>query len=145
MPRVLGIDIPNDRKTVVSLTYLYGVGDQTARELCHKAAVDPDKRARDLTDQEISAHRAHPGAGLHCRRSAASPGAAEHQPPSRHSLLPRNPAPNGSAGTWTANQNECSHPKRTEERPSPGRRVSKISSNGVRLDRIDCRWTLGWQ
>ncbi len=54
MPRLLGVDIPNDRKTVISLTYLYGVGDQTARDLCHKAGVDPDKRARDLTDEEVS-------------------------------------------------------------------------------------------
>jgi small subunit ribosomal protein S13 len=54
MPRLLGVDIPNDRKTVISLTYLYGVGNQTARDLCHKAGVDPDKRARDLTDEEVS-------------------------------------------------------------------------------------------
>jgi small subunit ribosomal protein S13 len=54
MPRLLGVDLPNDRKTVVSLTYLYGVGNQTARDLCHKAGVDPDKRARDLTDEEVS-------------------------------------------------------------------------------------------
>ncbi len=54
MPRLLGIDIPNDRKTVISLTYLFGVGNHTARELCQKANVDPDKRARDLTDEEVS-------------------------------------------------------------------------------------------
>ena len=42
MPRLLGVDIPNDRKTVISLTYLYGVGGQTARDLCHKAGVDQD-------------------------------------------------------------------------------------------------------
>lgn len=54
MPRLLGVDIPNDRKTVISLTYLYGVGPQTARDLCHKAGVDQDKRARDLTDEEVS-------------------------------------------------------------------------------------------
>ena len=54
MPRLLGVDIPNDRKTVISLTYLYGVGDQTARDLCHKAGIDQDRRARDLTDEEIS-------------------------------------------------------------------------------------------
>jgi small subunit ribosomal protein S13 len=54
MPRLLGIDIPNDKRTIVSLTYLYGVGEFIARELCQKAAVDPDKRARELTDQEIS-------------------------------------------------------------------------------------------
>lgn len=54
MPRLLGVDIPNDRKTVISLTYLYGVGNQTARDLCHKAGIEPDKRARDLTDEEVS-------------------------------------------------------------------------------------------
>jgi small subunit ribosomal protein S13 len=54
MPRLLGVDIPNDRKTVISLTYLYGVGSQTARDLCHKAGVDQNKRARDLTDEEVS-------------------------------------------------------------------------------------------
>ena len=54
MPRLLGVDIPNDRKTVISLTYLYGVGSKTARDLCHKAAIDENKKARDLTDQEIS-------------------------------------------------------------------------------------------
>ena len=54
MPRLLGVDIPNDRKAVISLTYLYGVGNRTARDLCHKAAVDPNKKARDLSDEEIS-------------------------------------------------------------------------------------------
>lgn len=54
MPRLLGVDIPNERKTVVSLTYLYGVGPHTARELCQKTDVDPNKRARDLKDDELS-------------------------------------------------------------------------------------------
>ena len=53
MPRILGVDIPNDRKTAVSLTYLYGVGEKTARELCHKAGVDPYKPARDLAEDEL--------------------------------------------------------------------------------------------
>ena len=53
MPRILGVDIPNDRKTLVSLTYLYGVGNRTARELCHKAGVDPSKSARELAEDEL--------------------------------------------------------------------------------------------
>ncbi len=53
MPRLLGVDIPNDKKTVVSLTYLFGVGNQTSRDICHKAGLDEDKKARDLTDEEI--------------------------------------------------------------------------------------------
>jgi small subunit ribosomal protein S13 len=54
MPRLLGVDIPSDKKVVVSLTYLYGVGPAVARELCHKTGVNEDARARDLTDEEIS-------------------------------------------------------------------------------------------
>lgn len=54
MPRMLGVDIPNDKKTVISLTYLFGIGNQTARDLCKKAGVDADKKARDLTDEEIA-------------------------------------------------------------------------------------------
>ncbi len=53
MPRLLGVDIPNDKPTVISLAYLYGVGSQTARELCHKAGVDPHKKARELADDEL--------------------------------------------------------------------------------------------
>ena len=48
MPRLLGVDIPPDKPTFISLQYLYGVGPRTARALCHKAGVDPQGAARDL-------------------------------------------------------------------------------------------------
>lgn len=54
MPRLLGVDIPNDKSTVISLGYLYGVGDHVAREVCHKAGIDPNKRARDLAEEELA-------------------------------------------------------------------------------------------
>jgi len=53
MPRLLGVDIPNDKKAEISLTYLYGVGHKTARELCHKAGVEPTTKARDLAEDEL--------------------------------------------------------------------------------------------
>jgi small subunit ribosomal protein S13 len=53
MPRLLGVDIPNDKPTVVSLTYLFGVGPQTSRDLCHKAGVEPFKKARELAEDEL--------------------------------------------------------------------------------------------
>lgn len=53
MPRLLGVDIPSDKPTVVSLTYLYGVGPKVSRDLCHKAGVDPQKRARELAEDEV--------------------------------------------------------------------------------------------
>jgi small subunit ribosomal protein S13 len=54
MPRLLGVDIPNNRQIVISLTYLYGVGPATARELCRKAGVDATTRARDLSESDVA-------------------------------------------------------------------------------------------
>ncbi len=53
MPRLLGVDIPNDRPAVVALTYLYGVGPKTARTLCHSAGIDPHVRAKELSESEL--------------------------------------------------------------------------------------------
>jgi small subunit ribosomal protein S13 len=53
MPRLLGVDIPSDKQTAFSLQYLYGVGPSVARDLCHKAGIDPAKRARDLAEDEV--------------------------------------------------------------------------------------------
>jgi small subunit ribosomal protein S13 len=54
MPRLLGVDIPSEKKTIYSLQYLYGVGPRVARELCHKAGVDPLGVARDLHEDELA-------------------------------------------------------------------------------------------
>lgn len=54
MPRLLGIDIPGDKRTEVSLRYLYGIGPTTARQICERTHISPDKRARELTDDELA-------------------------------------------------------------------------------------------
>ena len=54
MPRLLGVDIPTDRPTVISLTYLFGVGPKSARQLCQDAGIDPQKRARELQEDEVA-------------------------------------------------------------------------------------------
>jgi small subunit ribosomal protein S13 len=53
MPRILGVDIPSDKKTEYSLRYIYGIGPTLSRQLCQQTAIDPDKRARDLTEDEL--------------------------------------------------------------------------------------------
>ncbi len=55
MPRLLGVDIPNDKPTVISLTYLYGIGPKIARDLCREVGIDPERKARDLREQELAA------------------------------------------------------------------------------------------
>jgi small subunit ribosomal protein S13 len=54
MPRLLGVDIPADKPTHISLRYLYGIGPTLALKLCDQARLDPQKRARELNDDEIS-------------------------------------------------------------------------------------------
>lgn len=54
MPRLLGVDIPNDKKVAIALTYLYGVGPNIARAACVKTNIDANKSARDLDEDELS-------------------------------------------------------------------------------------------
>jgi small subunit ribosomal protein S13 len=48
------VDLPGDKRTEISLRYLYGIGRTTARQLCERAHVDVDKPARELTDDELA-------------------------------------------------------------------------------------------
>jgi len=54
MPRLLGVDIPNDKQVIYSLQYLYGVGPVIAREACVKTKISLTKQARDLDEDELS-------------------------------------------------------------------------------------------
>jgi small subunit ribosomal protein S13 len=54
MPRLQGVDIPPDKPTHISLRYLKGIGPTTALELCAKLNIDPQRRAKELTDDEIA-------------------------------------------------------------------------------------------
>jgi small subunit ribosomal protein S13 len=54
MPRILGVDIPNDKRSVISLRYIYGIGPFLAEQLCERTGISPDKRARDLTEDELA-------------------------------------------------------------------------------------------
>jgi small subunit ribosomal protein S13 len=54
MPRILGVDIPNDKPTHISLRYIYGIGPTLALRLCQQANVNPQARAKELTDDEVS-------------------------------------------------------------------------------------------
>jgi len=53
MPRIQGVDIPNDKPTHIALRYLYGIGPTLALELCEKVGVDPQRQARELNEEEI--------------------------------------------------------------------------------------------
>lgn len=55
MPRILGIQIPDDKKVGISLRYLYGIGPMRAAKICAVCKIDPNKRAHELKDPEVKA------------------------------------------------------------------------------------------
>lgn len=53
MARISGVDIPNDKRIEVALTYIYGIGLTRAQAILASTGINPDARARDLTDEEV--------------------------------------------------------------------------------------------
>ena len=53
MARIAGVDIPNDKRVVISLTYVYGIGLTTSQKLLAATGINPDTRTRDLTEDEV--------------------------------------------------------------------------------------------
>ena len=54
MPRIIGIDIPANKRLVISLTYIYGVGNHTSQKILKNLGLDPNMKAHNLTEADIS-------------------------------------------------------------------------------------------
>jgi small subunit ribosomal protein S13 len=54
MARIAGVNLPNQKRLEIGLTYIYGIGQPTARQICASLGLSPDEKIRDLTDEEIT-------------------------------------------------------------------------------------------
>ena len=54
MARIAGVDIPNQKRVEIALTYIYGIGRKSANDILEKTGIDPDTRAKDLTEEQIA-------------------------------------------------------------------------------------------
>lgn len=54
MPRILGVDLPKEKRIEIALNYLYGVGRSLSNKILKEAGINPDKRAKDLSEEEVS-------------------------------------------------------------------------------------------
>ena len=54
MARISGVDIPNAKRVEVALTYIYGIGPKSAKDILAKTGINPDTRAKDLTEDDIA-------------------------------------------------------------------------------------------
>ena len=54
MARIAGVDIPNQKRVEIALTYIYGIGKTSAQKILEKTGINPDTRAKDLTEEEVA-------------------------------------------------------------------------------------------
>ena len=54
MARIAGVNLPNQKRLEVGLTYIYGIGRSTAQKICAETGLSPDEKIKDLTDEEIT-------------------------------------------------------------------------------------------
>jgi small subunit ribosomal protein S13 len=64
MARIAGVNLPNQKRLEIGLTYIYGIGRTTSLELCVELGLSPDTKVRDLTDEEITRLQRHIDANL---------------------------------------------------------------------------------
>ena len=57
MARIAGVDIPNNKRVEIALTYIYGIGLKSSQDILAKTGINPDTRAKDLTEAEVAALR----------------------------------------------------------------------------------------
>ena len=99
MARIAGVDIPNDKRVVISLTYVYGIGLPTSKKILAAAGVSEDIRVRDLTpDQEDAIRREVDAIKVEgdLRRSKL-----EHQTFDGNRFIPWYPSPSWTSCSWT--------------------------------------------
>ena len=58
MARIAGVDIPREKRLVISLTYIFGIGRPTSQKICEATGLNPNTRVRDLTEDEVNRIRA---------------------------------------------------------------------------------------
>ena len=54
MPRIIGVDIPNEKRIETALTYIFGIGPKISKDILSEAGISPDKKAKDLDDSDIT-------------------------------------------------------------------------------------------
>jgi hypothetical protein len=111
MPRLLGVEIPANKKVAYSLRYINGIGPSRADQIVKEAGLNPDMRSNDLDEEQlnkvlqvITEHKWLLEGDL--RRDLRQPEAS-----SGNQLLPRHPSSPWIAGAWSTHQHQRPHPQ----------------------------------
>lgn len=129
MARIIGVEVPPNKRIEIALRYIYGIGPTNSREILARANIDPAIRAKDLTEQQLSqiVHAIQDGKYIHRRRSAPR---NWHEPEAvaGYQVLSRRPPHARFAGAWSAHPDERSHAQRASKdsrRPTESERQDR--------------------
>ena len=106
--RIVGVDLPQNKRGEIALTYIFGIGRSSSAKILDKAGIDRDIKVKDWTDDQAAKIREIIGAEFKVEGDLRS-GTAEHQAPHGHRLLPWYPSPYWSSSSWSEHQEQRPH------------------------------------
>jgi ribosomal protein S13 len=121
MARIAGVDIPREKRVVISLCYIYGIGKSLSQDILKAVNVSEDKRVKDLTEDELTRIR-NEVCKVSRRRRSPPRSLAQHQTSDGNRLLPRNPSPQRSCPPVDKTPATTHVRAKVRERPSRTRR-----------------------
>ena len=111
MARIAGVNLPTNKRVIIALQYIHGIGATKAKEITDKLSIAAERRVRDLTDQEVLQIREAIDASYTVEGDLQARDGDEHQAVDGPRLLSR-PAPSqGPAGPRPAHAYQCAHPQ----------------------------------
>ena len=119
MARIAGVNLPNQKRLEIGLTYIYGIGRSTAQKICADTGLSPDEKIKDLTDEEITKLREYIDGNLQVEGDLRRERTAGDQAPRRDRRVPRDPPPARPAGERPADEDERAHAQGPEEDRRP--------------------------
>ena len=119
MARIAGVNLPNQKRLEIGLTYIYGIGQSTAQKICNDARLDPGPEGQDLTDDEVTKLRNYIDANLEVEGDLRRERTQAIKRLAEIGCLPRHPPPPRPAGARPAHEDERAHAQGPEEDRRP--------------------------
>ncbi len=108
--RIVGVDLPQNKRGEIALTYIFGIGRSAANTILSKAGVDRDIKVKDWTDAQAAAVREVIQHDYKVEGDLRTGNPVEHQTTDGYRLLSRHPSPYRSSLAWTEHKEQCPHP-----------------------------------
>ena len=130
MARIAGVDLPREKRVEIGLTYVYGIGNKTAKDILAATGINPDTRVKDLTEDEVSLLRDYIEKNYMVEGDLRRVTALNIKRLIENRLLPRHAPQEGPARSRTADQDKRPYQKRSGEDDRKQEEVREAFYNG---------------